>query len=60
MTYSPFGIGRCVMQFDIWDTAGQERYNALAPMYYREAAAAVVVYDMTTRSSFNKVMTRFI
>jgi len=42
------------VKFDIWDTAGQERYNALAPMYYREAAAAVVVYDMTTRSSFNK------
>ena len=28
----------------MWDTAGQERYRALAPMYYRNADAAVLVY----------------
>ena len=31
----------------IWDTAGQEKYHSLAPMYYRGAAAAIVVYDIT-------------
>ena len=36
----------------LWDTAGQERYRALAPMYYRGAAAAVVVYDVTNPTSF--------
>ncbi|KAG5516142.1 hypothetical protein RHGRI_037001 [Rhododendron griersonianum] len=36
------------IKFDIWDTAGQERYHSLAPMYYRGAAAAVVVYDITS------------
>lgn len=35
------------IKFQIWDTAGQEKYRGLAPMYYRGAAAAVVVYDIT-------------
>ncbi|CAK9164092.1 unnamed protein product [Ilex paraguariensis] len=42
------------IKFDIWDTAGQERYHSLAPMYYRGAAAAVVVYDITSRDSYEK------
>lgn len=42
----------CIVKFEIWDTAGQERYNSLTPMYYRGAAAAVVVYDITSRQSF--------
>jgi GTPase SAR1 family protein len=35
------------IKFEMWDTAGQERYRALAPMYYRNADAAVLVYDIT-------------
>jgi len=41
------------VKFEIWDTAGQERYRSLAPMYYRGAAAALVVYDITEYESFN-------
>lgn len=42
------------MKFEIWDTAGQERYHSLAPMYYRGAQAAIVVYDITnTVSTFS-------
>jgi len=44
--------GQQVM-LDIWDTAGQERYRSLAPMYYRGAAAALIVYDITSKESFN-------
>jgi Ras-related protein Rab-5C len=40
------------VKFEIWDTAGQERYHSLAPMYYRGAAAAIVVYDITSPDSF--------
>jgi small GTP-binding protein len=40
------------IKFEIWDTAGQERYRSLAPMYYRGAAAAVIVYDITSQDSF--------
>ena len=36
----------------IWDTAGQERYFSLSPIYYRDAAAAVVVYDIADEASF--------
>jgi Ras-related protein Rab-5C len=42
------------VKFEIWDTAGQERYHSLAPMYYRGAAAAIVVYDITNAVSTMK------
>ncbi|KAI9888006.1 MAG: GTP-binding protein of the rab/ypt [Watsoniomyces obsoletus] len=42
------------VKFEIWDTAGQERYKSLAPMYYRNANCAVVVYDITHASSLDK------
>jgi len=38
------------LKFEIWDTAGQERYNSLAPMYYRGAHAALVVYDISKKA----------
>ncbi len=38
-------------------SAGQERYRSLAPMYYRGAAAALVVYDITSYDSFNGAKT---
>ncbi|KAF7665400.1 hypothetical protein LDENG_00144050 [Lucifuga dentata] len=40
------------VKFEIWDTAGQERYHSLAPMYYRGAQAAIVVYDITSTDTF--------
>jgi len=42
------------VKFEIWDTAGQERYSSLAPLYYRGASAAVVVYDITNPETFQK------
>ncbi|EPQ60125.1 GTP-binding protein RAB5 [Gloeophyllum trabeum ATCC 11539] len=45
------------VKFEIWDTAGQERYKSLAPMYYRNANCAVVVYDITQSTSLDKAKT---
>ena len=41
-----------IVKFEIWDTAGQERYHSLAPMYYRGAHAAIIVYDVTSKVYF--------
>jgi Ras-related protein Rab-6A len=41
--------------FYIWDTAGQERYRALAPVYDRDSVAAILVYDVSARESFDKL-----
>lgn len=45
------------VKFEIWDTAGQERYHSLAPMYYRGAQAAIVVYDVTNPDTFARAKT---
>ncbi|XP_078446703.1 uncharacterized protein LOC144715627 isoform X3 [Wolffia australiana] len=39
----------------VWDTAGQERFHALGPIYYRDADAALLVYDITDMDSFIRV-----
>nr|XP_014340024.1 PREDICTED: ras-related protein Rab-5B isoform X1 [Latimeria chalumnae] len=45
------------VKFEIWDTAGQERYHSLAPMYYRGAQAAIVVYDIANQETFARAKT---
>lgn len=37
----------------IWDTAGQERFRSVTRSYYRGAAGALLVYDISSRDSFN-------
>ncbi|KAK1933038.1 Ras family protein [Babesia divergens] len=43
------------MRLQLWDTAGQERFRTLMPSYIRDSSAAIVVYDITSRESFEKV-----
>uniref|UniRef100_A0A7S4P6E4 Uncharacterized protein n=1 Tax=Paramoeba aestuarina TaxID=180227 RepID=A0A7S4P6E4_9EUKA len=45
---------KTIIRFEIWDTAGQERYHSLAPMYYRDAKVAVIMFDITSLTSFEK------
>mmetsp|Transcript_96413 Transcript_96413/g.152490 ORF Transcript_96413/g.152490 Transcript_96413/m.152490 type:complete len:214 (-) Transcript_96413:38-679(-) len=42
-----------VVKVQIWDTAGQERYRAITSAHYRNAAGALLVYDVTNLDSFN-------
>lgn len=42
------------VKLQIWDTCGQERFRALTRSYYRNAQAIIIVYDITSRESFEK------
>ncbi|XP_072178011.1 ras-related protein Rab-22A-like [Diadema setosum] len=39
----------------LWDTSGDEKFRAVAALTYRRAAAALVVYDITEKKSFDDV-----
>lgn len=41
----------------VWDTAGQERFRSMAPMYYRGANAALLVFELTNYNSFVDIKT---
>jgi len=43
------------MTMQIWDTAGQERFRSMAPLYYRGAVAAILVFSITDEASFEKL-----
>lgn len=43
------------IKLQVWDTAGQERFRAVTRSYYRGAAGAIMVYDITRRATFNHI-----
>lgn len=46
-------VGKKSVKLQMWDTAGQERFRSVTRSYYRGAAGALLVYDSTSRDSFN-------
>ena len=43
------------IKFEIWDTAGQERFRSLAKVFYKNASACILVYDITNKVSFEDI-----
>ncbi|XP_046682635.1 ras-related protein Rab-31 [Homalodisca vitripennis] len=43
------------IKLQVWDTAGQERFRSMAPMYYRNANAALLVFDITHYYTFTSI-----
>ncbi|XP_028071940.1 ras-related protein RABA5e-like [Camellia sinensis] len=39
----------------VWDTAGQERFRAVTSAYYRGAIGALIVYNITRRTTFDSI-----
>ena len=48
-------IDRKNIKVQVWDTAGQERFKAFSSAYYNGSHAAIVVYDITNRESYENV-----
>jgi len=44
------------IKFEIWDTAGQERYRSLAKVFYNNASACILVYDITNKDTFDDII----
>eukprot|EP01100_Stratorugosa_tubuloviscum_P009308 TRINITY_DN389_c1_g2_i1.p1 TRINITY_DN389_c1_g2~~TRINITY_DN389_c1_g2_i1.p1 ORF type:complete len:216 (-),score=97.13 TRINITY_DN389_c1_g2_i1:108-755(-) len=40
------------VRLQLWDTAGQERFRSLIPSYIRDSTVAIIVYDVTNKTSF--------
>lgn len=57
-----FGVRRVevngqALKLQIWDTAGQESFRSITRSYYRGAAAALLVYDISRRATFRNCKT---
>ncbi|KAF8642350.1 hypothetical protein AX16_009619 [Volvariella volvacea WC 439] len=48
-------LGEKRVKLQLWDTAGQERFRSVTRSYYRGAAGAILVYDITNRDSFKNL-----
>ena len=51
----PYKKTKRTIRFQIWDLAGQPAFNQIRALYYRHAAGALLVYDITDRNSFQNL-----
>ncbi|XP_051866816.1 ras-related protein Rab-32-like [Pristis pectinata] len=45
-----------LIRLQLWDIAGQERFGNMTRVYYKEAVGAIVVFDVSRRSTFDAVL----
>ena len=45
------------IRLDLWDTAGQEKYRAIGTHFYKESYIVCLVYDITSKESFENLKT---
>lgn len=48
-------MGGSKLTLQIWDTAGQERFKSMASLYFRSAAAAILVCDVTKPETLDQL-----
>ena len=48
-------IGGYKVKLQVWDTGGQERFSYIRPLYYKGAMAALAIFDLTNRESFDNL-----
>jgi GTPase SAR1 family protein len=49
------GSGTISVKLHIWDTGGSEKFRSMVSLYYKDAAAAIICYDVSDEKSFNSV-----
>ena len=48
-------VGGTPVKFSVWDTAGQEIYHSMVPVYFRQAAAVILTYDISNKDTLKAV-----
>ena len=43
------------IKFEVWDTAWQEQYRSMGKIFYKGAGAAILVYEITNKNSFEDI-----
>jgi len=51
-----FDIGLSKVKLELWDTAGEEKYRAVTSVYYRNADAVLIVFDLSRKETFRSII----
>jgi small GTP-binding protein len=43
------------VKLHIWDTGGSEKFRSMIKLYYKDAAAAIICYDVSEEKTFSSV-----